>query len=89
MLDVYLALTAMLGGLLWLMLLGLRRLVFGRRHRAAQGPKAAAPGKAEGVKTFHVVASSQQGVTLQHSSATPNRYVCHEKHCSRCLKAEG
>ncbi len=65
MLDVYLALAAIFGGLTWLMLLGLRRLFFGRRHRAASGTKAAAPRKAEGPKTFHVVASSQQGETCR------------------------
>ncbi|CAL5226001.1 g8804 [Coccomyxa viridis] len=61
MLDVYLALAAIFGGLIWLMLLGLRRLLFGRRQQAAPATKAAAPGKTEGPKTFHVVASSLQG----------------------------
>lgn len=67
MLDVYLALAAIFGGLIWLMLLGLRRLLFGRRQQAAPATKAAAPGKTEGPKTFHVVASSLQGAFLNHS----------------------
>ena len=62
MLDVYLALAAGCGGLMWLILLGLRRLFFGRRP--APGSKAVAPRKAEGVKTYHVVASSQQGLNI-------------------------
>lgn len=66
MLDVYLALAAFFGGLLWLTLLGLRRAIFGRRQVAAPGAKAPAPGKAEGVKTFHVVASTQPGMTGQY-----------------------
>ncbi len=37
MLDVYLALAAIFGGLIWLMLLGLRRLLFGRRQQGGSG----------------------------------------------------
>ena len=75
MLDVYLALAAIFGGLSWLTLLGLRRLLFGRRRRAASGTRATAPGKSEGVKTFHVVASSLQGATSYYLSSAPMAYL--------------
>ena len=61
MLDIHLALALIASGLSWLAFLGLRRLCFGRRQKAHLQSKAAVPGKGEGVKTFHVVASTRQG----------------------------
>ena len=80
MLDVYLALAAFFGGLLWLTLLGLRRVFSGRAQRAAPGAKASAPVKAEGVKTFHVVASTQPGMTGQ-CNTPPACKAAASRHC--------
>lgn len=64
MLDIYLALALLFGGLSWLAATGMRRLVFGRRRKATiteeKGP-AGASKSASGPRAFHVVASAGQG----------------------------
>jgi len=71
MLDIHLALALIASGLSWLAFLGLRRLCFGRRQKAHLQSKASVPGKGEGVKTFHVVASTRQGEEICSSSQGP------------------
>lgn len=65
MLDVYLALALIFGSLFWLAAAGLRRLFgFGRRQKPApMGALVSKPLGPQGVKTYHVVASTQQGTS--------------------------